>query len=76
MNEDKQKILDLLLPVLQATRDLHDLTELEYFEDTPSKSHVTCTFGCDGCSCSGRRTVNTSADSGIAMIRDVLKALK
>lgn len=74
--EDKQKILDLLLPALQETRDLKDLTALRYFEDTPSKSHVTCTFSCDGCSGSGRRTVNVSADNGIAMIRDVLKALK
>ena len=28
--EDKQKICDLLLPALQATRNLHDLQELEY----------------------------------------------
>ena len=31
--EDKQKILDLLLPALQATRNLSDLVELEYRED-------------------------------------------
>ena len=31
--EDKQKILDLLLPALQATRNLADLVELEYRED-------------------------------------------
>ena len=28
--EDKQKILDLLLPALQATRNLADLVGLEY----------------------------------------------
>lgn len=28
--EDKQKILDLLLPALQATRNLSDLVGLEY----------------------------------------------
>ena len=30
MREDKQKILDLLLPTLQATSNLHDLTSLLY----------------------------------------------
>lgn len=31
--EDKQKILDLLLPALQATRNLADLVGREYRED-------------------------------------------
>ena len=31
--EDKQKILDLLLPALQSTRNLSDLVGLEYRED-------------------------------------------
>ena len=30
MKEDKQNILDLLLPALQATHELHDLVSLEY----------------------------------------------
>lgn len=30
MKEDKQLILNLLLPALQATRNLHDLQDLEY----------------------------------------------
>lgn len=30
MNEDKQKICDLLLPALQGTRNLYDLVELKY----------------------------------------------
>lgn len=33
MREDKQKICDLLLPALQATRNLYDLQELEYSEE-------------------------------------------
>ena len=33
MKEDKQKICDLLLPALQATRSLYDLQELEYGEE-------------------------------------------
>ena len=36
--EDKQKILDLLLPALQATRNLSDLVELEYREDRCMRS--------------------------------------
>ena len=28
MNENKQQILDLLVPALQATRDQHDLVSL------------------------------------------------
>lgn len=32
--EDKQKICDLLLPALQATRNLHDLVKLKYNEET------------------------------------------
>lgn len=31
--ENKQRILDLLLPALQETRNLHDLVELEYRAD-------------------------------------------
>lgn len=30
MHEDKQKICDLLLPALQATRNLDDLINLQY----------------------------------------------
>jgi len=31
--ESKQEICDLLLPVLQATQDLHDLISLTYVHD-------------------------------------------
>ena len=31
--EDKQKICDLLLPALQATRNLYDLEKLTYHRD-------------------------------------------
>lgn len=34
MEEDKQKILDLLLPALQATSNLHDLIGLDYDEES------------------------------------------
>lgn len=67
MTEDKQKILDLLVPALQATRDQADLTALEY-----DAGHELVTARYTG----GTKTVNVAMDSGIAMIRDVLKAMR
>lgn len=63
--EDKQKILDLLLPTLQATRNLHDLADLRYYIE---HEIVVVTF-----SNGYRKTVNVAMDSGTAMISDVLK---
>lgn len=65
--EDKQKILDLLLPALQATRGLHDLIELKY---DSSNELVEAVF-----SSGGRRYVNGTLDSGIAMIKDVISRI-
>lgn len=67
-SEDKQHILDLLLPALQATRDLEDLQGLAYDKEAEA---VTATF-----SSGGAKRANVACDSGIAMIRDVLEALK
>lgn len=39
--EDKNKICRLLLPALQETRDLYDLTALEYI---PESETVTAVF--------------------------------
>ena len=62
--EDKQKILDLLLPALQATRNLADLVGLEYRED---RELVYAKFA------SGNyKIVNVAMDSGTAMICDVV----
>ena len=62
--EDKQKILDLLLPALQATRNLSDLVELEYRED---RELVYAKFA------SGNQKIaNVAMDSGTALIRDVI----
>ena len=63
--EDKQKILDLLLPALQATRDKCDLQDLRYF---PDKEAVMAVYE------EGTLMINVAMDSGIAMIRDVLRA--
>ena len=67
MREDKQKICDLLLPALQATRNLHDLQELEYSEE---RELVYAKFK------SGyQKVVNVAMDSGTAMIRDIVKQI-
>lgn len=61
--ENKQDILDFLLPALQLTRACEDLCSLEYDEEMEI---VTATFA------NGSRKINVAMDSGIAMIRDVL----
>lgn len=64
--EDKQKILDLLLPALRETRDQHDLVNLQF---DPQTETVKVTYE------NGSFDVNVRYDSGIAMIRDVLRAI-
>lgn len=65
--EDKQKILDLLLPALQATDDQHDLLELNYDQSVEA---VFVVYE------HGAYPVNVNMDSGISMIRDVLRAMR
>lgn len=65
--EDKNKICRLLLPALQGTRALHDLTALEYI---PESETVTAVF-----SHKYHKEVNVEGDSGIAMILDIVKRL-
>ena len=67
MNEDKQKILDLLLPSLQATRNLHDLIGLDYDEESET---VIATFN-NGY----QKRANVAMDSGTAMICDVIRQI-
>ena len=67
--EDKQLICDLLCKALQATRDQHDLKSLTYHETGPDDEMVTVAWE------NGGTSVNVSMDSGIAMMRDILKAL-
>lgn len=69
MEENKQHILDLLLPTLQATRDLGDLKNLRY-EKGFGGEYVIAEFE------SGTKSCNVTMDSGVAMVRDVLKALR
>ena len=65
-HEDKQKICNLLLPALQATRGLHDLLSLEYDHKT---EFVTAVFE------NGSKRINVNMDSGTAMISDIMRAL-
>lgn len=65
--ENKQEILDLLLPALQATRNLSDLVGLEYRED---RELVYAKFA------SGNQKIaNAAMDSGTALIRDVIEQI-
>ena len=65
--EDKQKILDLLLPALQATRNLADLVGLEYREDR-ELVYVKLAGG-------NQKIANVACDSGTALIRDVIEQI-
>ena len=67
--EDKQYICNLLCAALRATRDQHDLKSLTYQEIGPDEQQVTIAWE------NGGTSVNVSMDSGIAMMRDILKAL-
>ena len=67
MREDKQKILDLLLPCLRATRNLSDLKELRFNAITET---VDAVFE------NGHtKLVNVAMDSGTAMIKDIIKQI-
>ena len=65
--EDKQEILDKLTIALQATRNQRDLVAMVY---DPIKEVVRITWR------GGTGMVNVALDSGIAMIRDVMKYIE
>jgi len=67
MKESMQLICDRLVRTLRCTRGLHTLMSLRYDKETEI---VTATF-------EGGQAVriNVAADSGTAMIRDIMKAL-
>lgn len=68
--ENKQKICELLLAALQATRGAHDLVSLEYERINEDREYVIGTFASGG-----RKRCNVSMDSGCAMIRDIMNQL-
>ena len=65
--EDKQKICDLLLSVLQATHNLRDLEDLEY---DPDNEKVIATFASGDI-----KRANVALDSGTSMIRDISRQI-
>lgn len=64
MSEDKQAILDALLPALGLTRDGRKITNLVIIGETVFISYGKYSV-----------TVNASGDSGIAMIYDVVRKI-
>ena len=65
--ESKQDILDALTECLKLTRDQHDLEAMIY-DDVLETVTVAWQHGA--------QIVNVACDSGIAMIRDVLNAIR
>lgn len=65
--ENKQRICDLLLPTLQATRNLEDLISLEYNAESET---VLATF-----SNGYTKRANVAMDSGTSMIRDIIEQI-
>ena len=69
--EDKQKILDLLLQTLQATRRYSGMKGIYYISDEED-NYAGAVIELED----GRKIhVNVSMDSGLAMIRDVIRHL-
>lgn len=68
--EDKQEICNLLCVALQATRDQYNLTDIIYRE-MPNDNEIVTLFYENGY----KRIVNVSMDSGIAMMRDILRGV-
>ena len=61
--EDKQEICKALIPVLQMTRNLYDLVDLDF-------DPVTATF-----SSGHTKRANVAMDSGTSMIRDIISQI-
>lgn len=68
--EDKAEITQALLPVLQMTSNLSNLTALKYMIVESGEEYVVGIFE-NGY----KKKVNVSCDSGTSLIVDVLKAL-
>lgn len=67
MKEDKQEICDKLAAALKKTRYAWDLVALEYDE----KAETVAARFANG----GTKWVNVAADSGFAMVRDIVGGL-
>ena len=65
--EDKQAICDALVQTLNLTRNQDDLLSLEYHDLSEDRSEVVATWA-NG----AKQHINTTLDSGTAMIRDIV----
>lgn len=68
--ENKQEICNLLCVALRATRDQSDLTDVIY-RQMPNDNEIVTLFYENG----HKRSINVNMDSGIAMIRDILRGV-
>lgn len=66
--EDKQLICDLLLKALQATECFSDLDSLDYINEDANFQLVRAVFA-NG----AEKLANVTMDSGIAMIKDIIR---
>lgn len=71
--ENKGEIARRLYATLKETREFEELKDLEYIKETGKtcyEEYVTATFN------NGHtKKINVAHDSGIAMIRDIIKGL-
>lgn len=68
--EDKKAICDALLTTLQLTRRYEDIQSIDYDAATET---VTVTYKGISRRRNSHRSINVECDSGIAMIKDILK---
>ena len=70
--EDKKKICKKLFELLTMTRDQEALIGLEYHHDNKTYEETVVAIYRSG----RKQAINVTADSGIALIRDVVRALR
>lgn len=70
MNENKQQVCEKLLELLNMTRAGEDIIALTYTKDEYNEEYVTIHWA-NGY----KQKVCVTADSGVAMIRDVMAAI-
>lgn len=71
MEENKQKICDLLSKALIETRGGSNISGIRYINDTEKNMEFAVVMFMGG----GSRHINVTCDSGVAMIRDIMKNL-
>ena len=71
MDEDKQKICDLLLPAIQATREGSDVTALRYVYNHCGQMETVTIHYQNG----SYEHVYVTGDSGVTMIRDIMRKI-